>query len=151
MAVERTLSILKPDALRKNAIGQIISRFEAAGLKVVEAELMELDTDAAEEFYAEHKERPFFGELVDFMTSGPCMPMVLEGENAIAKNRELMGATNPNKAEKGTIRGDLAMPCDDLCANMVHGSDSAESAEREIEFFFGYFEDDFEDEEEDAA
>jgi nucleoside-diphosphate kinase len=151
MAVERTLSILKPDALRKNLIGQIISRFEAAGLTVVDAEMMHLDREGAEEFYAEHKERPFFGELVDFLTSGPCMPLVLEGENAIAKNRELMGATNPTKAEKGTIRGDFAMPCTDLSANMVHGSDSAESAEREIDFFFGYFEDEDFDDEEDAA
>ncbi len=137
MSTEQTLSIIKPDAVKKNVIGGIISRFEGAGLKVVNARLMHLTQAQAEEFYAEHKERPFFGELVAFMTSGPCMPIVLEGPNAILKNRELMGATNPTKAEAGTIRHDFALPCTDLSANAVHGSDSAASAAREIAFFFG--------------
>lgn len=137
MAVEQTLSIIKPDAAKKNVIGEIISRFEKAGLVIKQARMMELTKAQAEEFYAEHKERPFFGELVAFMTSGRCMPMVLEGENAILKNRELMGATNPTKAEPGTIRADFAMPCTDLSANAVHGSDSPDSAAREIAFFFG--------------
>jgi nucleoside-diphosphate kinase len=136
MAIEQTLSILKPDAVAKNVIGGIISRYEAAGLKVKEARLMQLTETQAKMFYAEHSARPFYGELVAFMTSGPCMPLVLEGEGAIMKHRELMGATNPTKAEKGTIRGDFAMPCTDLSANAVHGSDSAESAKREIDFFF---------------
>ena len=137
MTTERTLSIIKPDAVKKNVIGAIITRFEQAGLKIAGARMMHLTKAQAEEFYAEHKERPFFGELVAFMTSGPCMPMILEGTNAILKNRELMGATNPTKAEKGTIRGDFAMPCTDLSANAVHGSDSPASAEREIKVFFG--------------
>lgn len=137
MAVEQTLSIIKPDAANKNVVGQIIARFEAAGLVVKQARMLEMSREQAEQFYAEHKERPFFGELVDFMTNGRCMPMVLEGENAILKNRELMGATNPTKAEPGTIRHDFALPCTDLSANAVHGSDSPESAAREIGFFFG--------------
>jgi nucleoside-diphosphate kinase len=137
MAVEQTLSIIKPDAVKKNVIGEIIARFEKAGLVVKQARMIEMSRAQAEEFYAEHKERPFFGELVDFMTNGRCMPMVLEGENAILKNRELMGATNPTKAEPGTIRHDFALPCTDLSANAVHGSDSPDSAKREIGFFFG--------------
>jgi nucleoside-diphosphate kinase len=137
MAAERTLSIIKPDAVKKHVIGEIIARFEKAGLKVVAAQMKQLSRAEAEKFYAEHKERPFFGELVDFMISGPCMPMILEGDNAILKNRELMGATNPTKAEPGTIRADFAMPCTDLSANAVHGSDSPESAKRETTFFFG--------------
>lgn len=136
MAVEQTLSIIKPDAVKKNVIGEIIARFEKAGLTIKNARMIEMSRAQAEEFYAEHKERPFFGELVDFMTSGRCVPMVLEGENAILKNRELMGATNPTKAEPGTIRCDFAMPCTDLSANAVHGSDSPDSAKREIDFFF---------------
>lgn len=137
MTLERTLSIIKPDAVRKNVLGQIVSRFEAAGLRVVALKKVHLTAKVAGEFYAEHKERPFYGELVDFMTSGPCYPLVLEGEGAILKNRELMGATNPTKAEAGTIRHDFALPCTDLSANAVHGSDSAASAAREIAFFFG--------------
>ncbi|MCP5404666.1 MAG: nucleoside-diphosphate kinase [Pseudomonadaceae bacterium] len=137
MATEQTLSIIKPDAVKKNVIGQIIARFEAAGLQVKGARMMHMTREQAEQFYAEHKERPFFGELVDFMTSGRCVPMVLEGEGAILKNRELMGATNPTKAEAGSIRHDFALPCTDLSANAVHGSDSPESAAREIAFFFG--------------
>lgn len=136
MAVEQTLSIIKPDAVKKNVIGEIIARFEKAGLVIKQARMIEMSKAQAEEFYAEHKERPFFGELVDFMTSGRCVPLVLEGENAILKNRELMGATNPTKAEPGTIRCDFAMPCTDLSANAVHGSDSPDSAKREIAFFF---------------
>jgi nucleoside-diphosphate kinase len=136
MALERTLSIIKPDAVAKNALGQILARFEAAGLRVVATKKVYLNVQTAGEFYAEHKARPFFGELVSFMVSGPCYPLVLEGENAILKNRELMGATNPTKAEPGTIRHDFALPCTDLSANAVHGSDSAESAAREIGFFF---------------
>lgn len=137
MTTQRTLSIIKPDAVKKNVLGQIIARFEAAGLKVVAVKKVYLNDQTAGEFYGEHKERPFFGELVGFMTSGPCYPMVLEGDNAILKNRELMGATNPTKAEPGTIRHDFALPCEDLSANAVHGSDSPESAAREISFFFG--------------
>lgn len=137
MTTQRTLSIIKPDAVKKNVLGQIIARFEAAGLKVVAVKKVYLNDQTAGEFYAEHKERPFFGELVGFMTSGPCYPLVLEGDNAILKNRELMGATNPTKAEPGTIRHDFALPCTDLSANAVHGSDSPESAAREISFFFG--------------
>ena len=133
MAVERTLSIIKPDAVGKNVIGQIIARFEAAGLKVVAARLMQLSTADAEAFYAIHKERPFFRDLVSFMISGPVFVQVLEGENAIARNRELMGATDPKKAEKGTIRADFA---DSIDANAVHGSDGAETAATEIAFFF---------------
>ena len=137
MTTQRTLSIIKPDAVKKNSVGQIISRFEKAGLKIVAVKKVYLTRETAGEFYGEHKERGFFGELVDFMTSGACYPMVLEGDNAILKNRELMGATNPNKAEAGTIRHDFALPCEDLSANAVHGSDSEESAAREIAFFFG--------------
>ena len=134
MALERTLSIIKPDAVEKNVIGQIISRFEQAGLQVVELEMMHLDDETAGEFYAVHKERPFYGELVEYMTTGPVVVQVLEGENAIAKNRELMGATNPAEAAEGTIRRDFA---DSISANAVHGSDSPETAKNEIEFFFG--------------
>ncbi|APX94318.1 nucleoside-diphosphate kinase [Halomonas sp. 1513] len=134
MATERTLSIIKPDAVAKNAIGEIIARFEKAGLKVVAAKMLQLDEAKAGGFYAEHKERPFFGDLVGFMTSGPVVVQVLEGDDAIAKNRELMGATNPKEAAAGTIRADFAQSID---ANAVHGSDSAASAEREIAYFFG--------------
>lgn len=137
MTVQRTLSIIKPDAVKKNVMAQIISRFELAGLKVVAVKKVHLTPETAGEFYGEHRERGFFGELVDFMTSGACYPLVLEGENAILKNRELMGATNPTKADAGTIRHDFALPCTDLSANAVHGSDSPESAAREIGFFFG--------------
>ena len=133
MAVERTLSIIKPDAVGKNVIGEIMTRFEKAGLQIVAAKMMKLDDEKAGGFYAEHKERPFFGDLVGFMTSGPVVVQVLEGENAIAKNRELMGATNPKEAEAGTIRADFAESSD---ANAAHGSDSAESAAREIAYFF---------------
>jgi nucleoside-diphosphate kinase len=136
MTTQRTLSIIKPDAVKKNVAGHIISRFEQAGLRVIALKKVHLTPAVAGEFYAEHKERPFFGELVDFMTSGACIPLVLEGENAILKNRELMGATNPTKAEAGTLRADFAMPCTDLSANAVHGSDSEASAAREIAFFF---------------
>ena len=134
MATERTLSIIKPDAVAKNVIGEIVSRFEKAGLKVSAMQMKQLSQADAEGFYAEHKERPFFGDLVSFMTSGPVVVQVLEGENAIAKNRELMGATNPQEAAEGTIRRDFAESID---ANAVHGSDSAASAEREIAYFFG--------------
>ena len=133
MAVERTLSIIKPDAVGKNVIGQIIARFEAAGLKVVAARLMQLSTADAEAFYAVHKARPFFRDLVSFMISGPVFVQVLEGENAIARNRELMGATDPKKADKGTIRADFA---DSIDANAVHGSDGPDTAATEIAFFF---------------
>ncbi|MCL7930895.1 nucleoside-diphosphate kinase [Halomonas llamarensis] len=133
MATERTLSIIKPDAVAKNAIGEIVTRFEKAGLKVVAAKMLHLDNDKAGGFYAEHKERPFFNDLVGFMTSGPVVVQVLEGENAVATNRDLMGATNPKDAEPGTIRADFAETID---ANAVHGSDSPESAEREISYFF---------------
>lgn len=133
MAVERTLSIIKPDAVAKNVIGKIISRFEDAGLQIAAAKLIKLTQEQAEGFYAEHKERPFFASLVNFMTSGPVVVQVLEGDNAIARNRELMGATNPQAAEPGTIRADFA---DSIDANAVHGSDSPASAEREIAFFF---------------
>ncbi|WP_458524434.1 nucleoside-diphosphate kinase [Onishia taeanensis] len=134
MATERTLSIIKPDAVSKNVIGEIYTRFEKAGLKVVAAKMIHLSQEKAEGFYAEHKERPFFGALTGFMTSGPVMIQVLEGENAIAVNRDLMGATNPKEAEAGTIRADFAESID---ANAAHGSDSAESAEREVAYFFG--------------
>lgn len=134
MAIERTLSIIKPDAVAKNVMGEIISRFEKAGLKVVNARLQQLTREEAEGFYAVHKERPFFGELVSFMISGPVFIQVLEGENAIAKNRELMGATDPKKAEPGTIRADFAESID---ANAVHGSDAPETAAVEIAYFFG--------------
>ncbi len=133
MAIETTLSILKPDAVRKNAIGQILSRFEGAGLEIVAARMMHLSRRQAEAFYAVHRERPFFGDLVDFMTSGPVFVQALRGENAIARNRELMGATDPKKAAPGTIRADFA---DSIDANAVHGSDSAETAAVEVAFFF---------------
>jgi nucleoside-diphosphate kinase len=137
MATEHTLCIIKPDAVGKNVTGQILARFEAAGLRVVAIKKVYLNAQTAGAFYAEHKERPFFGELVSFMISGPCYPVVLAGEGAIAKYRALMGATNPTKAEPGTLRYDFALPCTDLSANAVHGSDSPESAAREIGFFFG--------------
>ena len=133
MALERTLSIIKPDAVAKNVIGQIDARFEAAGLKIAAARMIHLSRAQAEQFYAVHKERPFFKDLVDFMVSGPVMVQVLEGENAILKNRELMGATDPKKAAPGTIRADFA---DSIDANAVHGSDAAETAAVEIAFFF---------------
>lgn len=133
MAIERTLSIIKPDAVAKNVIGQIYSRFEHAGLKIIAARMVHLSRADAEKFYAVHKERPFFKDLVEFMASGPVMIQVLEGENAIAKNRELMGATDPKKAEKGTIRADFA---DSIDANAVHGSDAPGTAAVEIAFFF---------------
>jgi len=133
MAVERTLSIIKPDAVAKNVIGQIYSRFEGAGLRIVAARMNQLSKAQAEGFYAVHKERPFFGELVAFMISGPVMIQVLEGENAMQKNRDLMGATDPKKADKGTIRADFA---DSIDANAVHGSDSAQNAAIEIAYFF---------------
>ena len=133
MAIERTLSIIKPDEVAKNAIGQIYARFEAAGLKVVAARMAHLSRLEAEQFYAVHKERPFFNDLVSFMISGPVMIQALEGENAILKNRELMGATDPKKAEPGTIRADFA---DSIDANAVHGSDAPETAAVEIAFFF---------------
>ena len=133
MAVERTLSIIKPDAVKKHAIGQIIARFENAGLRVAAARMMLLSRTEAEGFYAVHRERPFFKDLVDFMVSGPVLVQVLEGKDAIAKNRELMGATDPKKAAKGTIRADFA---DSIDANAVHGSDGAETARAEIAYFF---------------
>ena len=134
MAVERTLSIIKPDAVAKNVIGQIYSRFESNGLKIVAAKMKHLSREEAEGFDAVHKERPFFAELVKFMTSGPVMVQVLEGENAVAKNRELMGATNPKEAAPGTIRADFASSID---ANAVHGSDSLANAAIEVAYFFG--------------
>ena len=130
---ERTLSIIKPDAVAKNVVGQILARFEGAGLKIVAARMMQLSQADAEAFYAVHKARPFFGDLVKFMISGPVMVQVLEGEGAILKNRDLMGATDPKKADKGTIRADFA---DSIDANAVHGSDAAETAANEIAFFF---------------
>ena len=133
MAVERTLSIIKPDAVAKNVIGEIYSRFEKAGLKVIAARMAHLSQNDAEGFYAVHKGRPFFNDLVKFMISGPVMIQVLEGEGAIAKNRDLMGATDPKKAEKGTIRADFA---DSIDANAVHGSDAPETAAVEVGFFF---------------
>ena len=133
MAVERTLSIIKPDAVKKNAIGRILARFEAAGLKIIAARMMLLSRFEAEGFYAVHRERPFFRDLVKFMTSGPVLVQVLEGDNAIAKNRELMGATDPRKAAKGTIRADFAASID---ANAVHGSDAPDAARTEIAYFF---------------
>jgi nucleoside-diphosphate kinase len=133
MAVERTLSIIKPDAVAKNVVGQILARFEAAGLKVVAARMAHLSRGEAEAFYAVHKARPFFKDLVTFMTSGPVMIQVLQGDNAIAKNRELMGATDPKKAAPGTIRADFA---DSIDANAVHGSDAPETAAIEVAFFF---------------
>ena len=134
MAIEQTLSIIKPDAVKKNVIGEISSRFEKAGLKIVHAQMIELTKEEAEGFYAVHKDRPFFNDLVEFMTSGRVMIQVLEGENAVALNRQLMGATNPKEADKGTIRADFA---DSIDANAVHGSDSLENAKIEIEYFFG--------------
>jgi nucleoside-diphosphate kinase len=133
MAVERTLSIIKPDAVGKNIIGKIYSRFETNGLQIVAAKMLRLSEDVAGGFYAEHRGRPFFPALIEFMTSGPVVVQVLEGEDAIAKNRELMGATNPQEAAEGTIRSDFASSID---ANAVHGSDSPESAAREIAYFF---------------
>ena len=133
MAIERTLSIIKPDAVAKNVIGQIYSRFEGAGLKIIAARMMHLSRAEAEGFYAVHRERPFFKDLVDFMISGPVMVQALEGENAILKNRELMGATDPKKADKGTIRADFD---DSIDANAVHGSDAADTAKTEISYFF---------------
>jgi len=133
MSVERTLSIVKPDAVAKDVIGQIYQRFERAGLRIVAARMLYLSQRQAEGFYSVHRERPFFPDLVKFMISGPIIVQVLEGENAIAKNRELMGATDPRKAEKGTIRADLA---DSIDANAVHGSDSPETARAEIAYFF---------------
>jgi nucleoside-diphosphate kinase len=133
MAIERTLSIIKPDAVAKNVVGQILSRFEKAGLKVVAARMMHLSRTEAEAFYGVHRERPFFKDLVEFMISGPVMVQALEGENAILTNRDLMGATDPKKAAGGTIRADFA---DSIDANAVHGSDAAETAAQEIAFFF---------------
>ena len=133
MAIERTLSIIKPDAVAKNVIGQIYARFEKAGLKIVAARMTHLSQAEAEAFYAVHKERPFFKDLVKFMISGPVMIQVLEGDNAIQKNRDLMGATDPKKAEPGTIRADFA---DSIDANAVHGSDGAQTAAVEVAFFF---------------
>ncbi len=133
MAIERTLSIIKPDAVAKNVIGQIYTRFEGAGLKIIASRMVHLSRAAAEKFYAVHAARPFFKDLVEFMVSGPVMIQVLEGENAIAKNRDLMGATDPKKADKGTIRADFA---DSIDANAVHGSDAPETAAQEVAFFF---------------
>tara|TARA_R110002072_G_scaffold170552_2_gene324263 strand:+ start:210792 stop:211220 length:429 start_codon:yes stop_codon:yes gene_type:complete len=133
MAIERTLSIIKPDAVGKNVIGEIYSRFEKAGLSIIAAKMVQLTDESAGGFYAEHKERGFFGDLIAFMTSGPVMVQVLEGEGAVALNRELMGATNPADAKPGTIRADFARSID---ANAVHGSDSEQSAAREIAYFF---------------
>ncbi|MEJ2308182.1 MAG: nucleoside-diphosphate kinase [Gammaproteobacteria bacterium] len=133
MAIERTFSIIKPDAVARNVIGEIYSRFEKAGLKIVAAKMLHLSPEQAGEFYAVHKERPFYKDLVDFMTSGPVMVQVLEGENAIALNRELMGATNPQEAAAGTIRADFAKTVDE---NAVHGSDGPDTAAAEIAFFF---------------
>ncbi len=133
MAIERTFSIIKPDAVGKNIIGKIYSRFETNGLRIVASKMVRLSDEVAGGFYAEHSERPFFPDLIEFMTSGPVMVQVLEGENAVAKNRELMGATNPQEADEGTIRADFAESID---ANAVHGSDSPESAAREIAYFF---------------
>ena len=134
MSVERTLSIIKPDAVAKNVIGEIYSRFEKAGLKIIEARMQHLSREEAEGFYAVHRERPFFNDLVGFMTSGPVMIQALEGEDAIAMNRKLMGATNPAEADAGTIRADFAKSID---ANAVHGSDGPDTAKAEIAYFFG--------------
>jgi len=134
MTIEQTLSIIKPDAVAKNVIGEIYTRFEKADLKIVKAMMVHLTKEEAEGFYAVHKERPFFNDLVTFMTSGPVMIQALEGDNAVLKNRELMGATNPKEADSGTIRADFA---DSIDANAVHGSDSLENAKIEIEYFFG--------------
>ena len=133
MAIEHTLSIIKPDAVTKNVIGEIYSRFEKAGLKIIASKMQNLSKDKAGGFYAEHKERPFYSDLVDFMTSGPVVIQVLEGDDAIIIHRDLMGATNPKEAESGTIRADFA---DSIDANAVHGSDSTASAQREIAYFF---------------
>jgi len=133
MSVERTLSIIKPDGVQKNLIGEILSRFEKAGLQIVAARMMHLTNEQAESFYAVHRERPFFKDLVSYMCSGPVMVQVLEGESAISKNRDIMGATNPANADKGTIRADFA---DSIEENVVHGSDAAETATQEIAFFF---------------
>jgi nucleoside-diphosphate kinase len=133
MALERTLSIIKPDAVKNNVIGQVLARFERAGLRIVAARMKHLSRAEAEGFYAVHRQRPFFGDLVEFMISGPVLIQVLEGDNAVAKNRELMGATDPKKAEKGTIRADFAQSID---ANAVHGSDSVENARTEVAYFF---------------
>ncbi len=133
MAIERTFSIIKPDAVAKNHIGAIYNRFESAGLKIITSKMLHLTKEQAEGFYAEHKERPFFGALVSFMTSGPIMVQVLEGENAVLANREIMGATNPAEAARGTLRADYAVSIDE---NAVHGSDALASAEREIAYFF---------------
>ncbi len=133
MALERTLSIIKPDAVAKNLIGAIYNRFESAGLRIVASKMMHLSKEQAEGFYAEHKERPFFGALVEFMTSGPIVVQVLEGESAVLKNREIMGATNPAEALAGTLRADYAETIDE---NAVHGSDATETAAREIAYFF---------------
>ena len=134
MPVEQTLSIIKPDGVQKNLIGEIYSRFEKAGLQIVAAKMLHLDRGQAEGFYAVHRERPFFNDLVGYMTSGPVMVQVLEGESAIAKNREIMGATNPAEADKGTIRADFAASIEE---NVVHGSDGPDTAAEEIRFFFG--------------
>ena len=134
MTMEQTLSIIKPDAVAKNVIGEIYTRFEKANLKIIKAMMVHLTKEEAEGFYAVHKERPFFNDLVKFMTSGPVMIQALEGDNAVLKNRELMGATNPKEADIGTIRADFA---DSIDANAVHGSDSLENAKIEIEYFFG--------------
>ena len=134
MTIEQTLSIIKPDAVAKNVIGEIYTRFEKANLKIIKAMMVHLSKEEAEGFYAVHKERPFFNDLVKFMTSGPVMIQALEGDNAVLKNRELMGATNPTEADVGTIRADFA---DSIDANAVHGSDSLENAKIEIEYFFG--------------
>ncbi len=134
MSVEQTLSIIKPDGVQKNLIGEIYGRFEKAGLRIVAARMVQLSKERAEDFYAVHKERPFYNDLVRYMTSGPVMVQALEGENAINKNREIMGATNPAEAEKGTIRADFAESIEE---NIVHGSDGAETAAQEIAFFFG--------------
>ncbi|MDD9894448.1 MAG: nucleoside-diphosphate kinase [Gammaproteobacteria bacterium] len=133
MAIERTLSIIKPDAVGKNVIGEIISRFEKAGLKIVAAKMLQLNDETAGGFYAEHQGKGFYDDLIEFMTSGPVVVQVLEGENAVALNRQLMGATNPAEAEPGTIRSDFANSID---ANAVHGSDSTTSAAREVSYFF---------------
>jgi Nucleoside diphosphate kinase len=133
MTKEKTLSIIKPDAVKKNLIGKIVDRFEQNGLKVVAAKMVQLSGDEAKQFYAVHKERPFYGALTQFISSGPVMVMVLEGDNAIQKNRNIMGATNPKDAAPGTIRADFA---DSIDENAVHGSDSAETANQEIHFFF---------------
>ena len=133
MAIERTLSIVKPDGVQKNVIGDVYRRFEQAGLRIVAARMLRLSQAQAEGFYAVHRERPFFHDLVAYMVSGPVMVQVLEGEGAVAKNREIMGATDPKKADRGTIRADLATSIEQ---NVVHGSDSAENAAREIAFFF---------------